>query len=84
MDQVADRDERLDAHCQMYMGICAAETVQVCTLDAAAFRRQFRVGERFEISGEQRQIALGMPVEVQIYLMINVAAHRTGSGSKTG
>lgn len=60
---------------QMDMRIGAAQAVQVCAFDAAAFGRQFRMGERLEISFEQREAALGMSVEMQKDLMIDVTAH---------
>ena len=73
--QVADAHERLNAQRQMDVRIRPADAVQVGALDSATLFLQGRVGERFKLAAEQRQIALGVPVEMQVDLVLDVAAH---------
>jgi hypothetical protein len=73
--KIADRDRWFDADCQVDVSGCPADPMQPCSLCAGNSFSQASIHSLFQSWIQQWHAELRMPVEVQEYLVVDVARH---------
>src|SRR5262249_4046124 len=74
-DQVTDANRRFDIDRQMHMRGRAVDAMQIHSLRLPAALPHKIMDKRFEFGGQQRVIIFGVPIDVEIDLMEDMARH---------
>jgi hypothetical protein len=71
----ADRHKRLDVDGKVDMGCCSADTMEIDSFGVPASLDDVGMNLLVKLGGEQREVIFGMPVDVKIDFMEDMAGH---------